>query len=135
MRDLREELEGGGENEHLPAWMADVGDVFVGAFVRYERAATRHGVRFIAVATEEKSGDLMAIWLHWKVLQERFKEQRPRPGERFGIKRLPDSEKGYRRFKLLVDREDSAEPDFFTTDNSHSAEATPAAPSDSDVPF
>ena len=135
MRNLEDELERGGDQEHPAPWMADVGDWFVGVFVGYERGFTRHGARFIAVAEDEKTGELVSLWLNWKVLQERFKEHRPRPGERFGVKRLPDSEKGYRRFKLLVDRQDGDEPDFFSTDESRHIGPTPSTPSADDVPF
>ena len=135
MRDIEKDLQDLGDGEYPPAWRGEVGDVFVGYFARYERAMTRHGVRFIGVAKDEKSTELVSIWLNWKVLRERFKELRPQSGERFGIRRLPDSEKGYRRFALLVDREDSNEPDFFKTEDVQDAPDASVEPTESDVPF
>ena len=113
MRDLKHELDTLGEDERPPSWPGEVGDVFVGTFIRYERAETRYGIHFIAVAQEEKTQEPVSVWLSWKVLQEKFRELRPQAGERIGIRRLPDAEKGYRRFAMLVDRGGSNEPDFF----------------------
>jgi hypothetical protein len=135
MRDLEHELDDLGNEEHPPAWRGEVGDVVVGRFFRYERAVTRHGLRFIAVAKDEETQEFVSIWLNWKVLQERFKELRPQPGERFGVRRLPDHAKGYRRFSMLVDREDSNEPDFFRTEDVQDAPDASADLTDDDVPF
>jgi hypothetical protein len=59
MRDLREELENLGDNEHPPAWRPEVGDILIFRFLRYERAVTRKGVRFVAVGEDEETGALV----------------------------------------------------------------------------
>ena len=131
-RDLEHELDQAGERERPQLWDAQVGATCVGTLLGYDRVATRHGVRFVARVKEEQSGDTVGIPLFWKVLQERFKELRPQPGERFGVRRLSDSEKGYRRFTMIVDRDESTEPDFFSTsDEVHE----PTASSKADIPF
>ena len=136
MRDLKQELNSLGHDEHPPSWPADVGDVFVGTFLRYERAVTRHGVRFIAIAKDEKTQKSVAIWLSWKVLQGRFKELRPQTGERIGIRRLDDAAKGYRRFVMIVDRAGSDEPDFFNQEEGVQDAPTPSTEiTEEDPPF
>ena len=65
------------------------------------------------IGSSPTTGELRSVWLMHTVLRNEFQEQRPKPGERLGIKRLPDSERGYRRFALRIDRGPQEEiPDF-----------------------
>lgn len=106
------------EGEFPDAWMPKPGEMLVGTLVRYERAATSYGPCSIAVVMDEQSGQLWAVWLLHHVLRGEFAALRPVPGERIGLKRLPDAENAhgqrYRRWLLRVDRrgEDQAVPDF-----------------------
>ena len=137
MRNLRDELNSMGDNQYHPAWRPEIGDIFVGHFVRYERAITKKGPRFIAVAKEQDTGQLVSIWLTSVVLRERFKDRRPMPGERFGIRRLPDSGRGYQRYVVVVDRNETEEPDFFKTDKAadRNSDQPRGALNDDDIPF
>jgi hypothetical protein len=111
-RDLRGELEDF-TGEYPRSWIAKVGDVVVGRVERYSEGSTPYGRCPIVVVADEITGELMSIWLMHTVLRNEFSEQKPKPGERVGIKRLPDSERGYKKFALRVDRGPTADvPDF-----------------------
>jgi hypothetical protein len=74
----------------------------------------------------------VSLWLSTTVLLDQFKRLRPRIGERIGLKYLgvhPD--RGYHRYKLLVDRE---EPLDFTPLGGEAKVAAGAA-DDDEVPF
>lgn len=110
MRDLSAELDA--DTGELPeSWTPKPGDKLVGRLVRYDKATSRYGPCILAVLDVAGEGHgsrrqphLVAVWLSHKVLLERFKELRPAPGERLGIKRLEDSERGYARYLVKVDR-------------------------------
>ena len=46
----------------------------------------------------------MSVWLAHAVLRGEFEEQQPGIGDRVAIKRLDDSQKGYFRYRLVVER-------------------------------
>ena len=51
--------------------------------------------------------------IDFPVLIDQFKKLRPKPGERVGIKRVADSEKGYARYVVKVDRPEEIQvPDW-----------------------
>ena len=106
-RDLRRELDDV-EDDHPESWIPKVGDRLVGVLERYETAGTVHGPALIAIVRDENSNELRSVWVFHTVLRSEFKKQRPQPGERIGIKRRRDSNKGYRRYALIVDRTDAA---------------------------
>lgn len=109
-RDLRGELEDF-DGEYPESWIPRVGDILVGTVRRYDSGTTDYGTYPIAVIEDEKGAE-RGVWLLHTVLREEFKEKRPKPGERVGVKRLPDSEKGYKRYALRVDRDEPEVPDF-----------------------
>ena len=109
MRDLSSELDT--ETVHPESWKPRPGDKLVGRLVRYDKARSRYGPCFLAVldVSEESpqpitDPHLVAVWLSHAVLLEKFKDLRPAPGERLGIKRLPNAAKGYARYVVKVDR-------------------------------
>jgi len=109
MRDLRRELEA--EPDEYPAsWVPKPGDLITGEVVRYTEGTTSFGRSPIAVLRDDESGELRSVWLLHAVLRNEFAEQKPKPGERIGIKRLSDHAKGYKRYRLRVDR-GQAEPE------------------------
>ena len=110
-RNLREELENC-DGEFPTSWRPEIGDVLVGRLVRYDRATTQFRECNIAVIEDEDAGEVWSVWLLHAVLISEFKKQMPRPGERLGIKRLPDSHKGYKRYFLRVDRDNPDIPEF-----------------------
>ena len=110
-RDLYDELEEF-TGEFPEAWKPKVGDVIVGPLLRYDSGMAEYGEYVIAVVQDEQSNRARAVWLLHTVLLGEFKKKRPKPGERIGIKRLPDAEKGYKHYALRVDRDEPAVPDF-----------------------
>lgn len=115
--DLAAELDAE-TGAHPESWKPAPGDKLVGRLVRYDKAPGRFGLCILAVldvAGEDGKASqgphLVAVWLQHKVLLERFKELRPVPGERVGIKRLPDADKRYARYLVKIDRP-QVEPDW-----------------------
>lgn len=89
------------------SWIPEIGDSIAGVVVEYSKGETRFG-RHPIVTIEDDQGELHAIWLMHKILYDEFQDQRPRPGERIGIRRMSDGGQGsntYRRYRLIVDRE------------------------------
>ena len=104
-RNLRDELERF-DGTYPKSWKPKIGDIITGTIVRYTSGTTDFGEYPIVVIEEEDSHELRSVWLMHLVLREQFKKLRPKIGERVGIKRLPDSDKGYKRYALRVDREE-----------------------------
>jgi hypothetical protein len=128
MRDLRKELLEWGD--WPPAWRPEPGDILVGRVVAYHQGYTVYGPVRTAII-EQDDGDRVTVWLSSTVLLNEFAKLKPKPGERIGLKYLgmhPD--RGYHRYKLLVDRD---EPLEFTPLGGE-AKVTAASDND-DVPF
>ena len=104
-RDLRAELDGE-DTPRPPAFRFEVGDRLVGRLVRLEKAATKYGTRFIAILEREEDDQEVAVWLYHTVLLDLYRRESPKPGDRLGIRRLSDHQKGYARYRLVVDRAD-----------------------------
>ncbi len=116
--NLRDQLQD--YDPELPrSWRPQPGNVLVGTVRRYDRAQSVYGPRWICVLQEDESGDSVGVWLSHTVLLGEFKDKRPKVGERIGIRRLDDSDKGYARYVLLVEgREPESEvPDFGSLDD------------------
>jgi hypothetical protein len=129
-RDLRIELERE-DGTYPESWRPQPGDILVGTIEKYDRASTSYGTYNIAVLRDEQ-GALHSVWLMHAVLLDEFRKLRPRPGERLGIKRLEDAERGYRRYAVRVDREPGSDiPDF---DAAPAADAPPATASEPKPP-
>ena len=105
MRDLRKELDALGD-QATNQWRPEVGDVIVGKIVAYDQGPTRYGECQIAVLQEEPTNEHCEVWLGHMVLKNWFARVKPTVGERVAIKRLGDSDKGYKRYNLLIDREE-----------------------------
>jgi hypothetical protein len=103
MRNLYDELESW--EGYPPAWRPKPGEILVGFIESYDVGHTPYGeVRTVMVAAED-TGEKVSIWLSSTVLLSLFDRHKPRPGERIGLKYLgKDREKGYHRYRLLVDR-------------------------------
>lgn len=102
MRDLWRELKDW--TDWPPAWKPEPGDVLVGTVERYDIGQTQYGpVRTCTIRTDQ--GERLAIWLSTTVLLDQFRRERPKPGERIGVKYLgKHPEHGYHRYRLIVDR-------------------------------
>ncbi len=111
-RDLRAELES--YDSTLPeSWKPDPGDILEGILARCDKADAGYGPKEIAIIDEQSTDKVWAVWLSPTVLRSEFEKHRPRPGEHIAIKRFSDHDKGYKLYKLVVDREVSEElPEF-----------------------
>ena len=113
MRDLDQELEA---YDPTPpeSWKPRPGDKIVGEVIRYDNAEGAYGPCWVAVlkvpANQDHGEYLAGVWLSHKVLFEKFRRLRPQRGEKIGIKRLPDAEKGYARYAVVVDRAGDDDP-------------------------
>jgi hypothetical protein len=116
------------------SWKPEVGDLIVGRLIRCEAVKTAYGTPVVAVLEKEANGgatSLKAVWITSKMLITEFAKCEPKIGERVGVKRLPDSDKGYKRFVVRVDRPTATlEPKPNRLDTANSATAAPTAESD-----
>jgi len=70
---------------------------------------TPFGAVRTCIVTEEATNKKVSLWLSSTVLLDQFQKQKPKPGERIGLKYLgKDEDKGYHRYRLLVERPDEA---------------------------
>lgn len=102
MRNLHHELETW--DGYPDAWRPEPGEILVGVVVEYDQGHTAYGpVRTVIIAGED--GRRVSLWLSSTVLLQLFQRHQPKPGERIGLKYLgKDPDKGYHRYRLLVDR-------------------------------
>jgi|TARA_B100000315_G_C14214328_1_gene423542 hypothetical protein len=108
-RNLRDELNAL-DVGHPESWRPEPGEVLVGTVVRFDKASTPYGDRDIVVVHDEDRGVDVGVWLIHTVLIEAFRQQQPGVGDRLAIKRFDDHEKGYKRYRLVVDRPGESVP-------------------------
>jgi hypothetical protein len=108
MRDLRKELSDW--DGYPEAWRPEPGEILVGFVVGYDEGPTSYGpVRTVIIAREE-DGQKVTVWLSSTVLLDLFQKQKPRPGERVGVRYLGrDKAKGYHKYHLVIDRPEPVE--------------------------
>jgi hypothetical protein len=108
MRDLQGELEGW--TGYPPAWKPTPGAVLVGFIDGYDVGHTAYGPVRTVIITEEATNTKRSLWLSSTVLLDLFQRQKPKPGERIGLKYLgKNQEKGYHRYHLIVDRPETGD--------------------------
>jgi hypothetical protein len=100
------------DGEYPKAWKPKVGELLVGRLICYDSGVTDYGQVPIAIVESDENGEQRAGWMLHHVLRDEFRKKRPHPGERIGIKRLPDAAKGYKRYVLRVDRREAQVPNF-----------------------
>lgn len=110
-RDLRRELEEF-DGEYPEAWRPSVGDILVGEVMRWSSGYTDYGEYPICIVRADATGEEVGVWLLHTVLRDEMAKKKPRPGEKIGIKRLPDASKGYKRYAVRVDRDEPEIPNF-----------------------
>ncbi len=102
------------EGEFAEAWLPKPGEMLVGTLARYERGSTSYGPCAIAIVEDETSGKQWGLWILHEVLKQEFTDLRPVPGERIGVKRLPDARNAagqpYAKWLLRVDRPSGEQP-------------------------
>jgi hypothetical protein len=127
MKGLYEKLEGW--EDFPPAWKPIPGEILVGTVELYDTWEGRYGPVKVVVLRDEAGGGLVSVYLGATVLFEEFKKWRPRPGELVGIRYFgKDEDRGYHKYKVMVDRPDASLDAFF------GAEGVATA-SDDDVPL
>ena len=98
------------------SWIPKIGDVLTGVVLRYTSGPTEYGPCPIVVIHDDETDAPRSFWLLHTVARGEFTKLKPLPGERVGIKRVPDAAKGYRMYVVKVDRpvSDADVPDFST---------------------
>jgi hypothetical protein len=152
MTDLQDRLEA-----NTRAWRPDGDDpdVLVGKIVSVELGQTEYGPYPLVIVEDEASGEELAVHGFHTVLKNELIRQRPKAGERIGIKYLGDIAtkagspyKSYKGWKVRVERETgtafdwsqiSGEPDPepITTPQPHTPDPVPvpADAGDDGIPF
>ena len=103
-QDLRrraEELQ----DEPAEAWMPEPGDVLVGELVDTDERAHEYDPAVPVLTIRTDSGEPFAVWAFYTVLRSELQKVSPQPGDWLAIRRLQDSEKGYKRYRVIPDRD------------------------------
>lgn len=89
------------------------GEMLSGVLIRYaEKSHPSYGPAYGLVLAEEGEKP-RTLWAYQAALRREIEKFAPRPGEYVVVKRYQDSDKGFGRWTLLVDREgESGIPDF-----------------------
>jgi hypothetical protein len=148
-RDLAAELDDD-DGTFAESWKPRAGDKITGVLVRYDEAQGAFGPCPVAIIDALNDVGVpypVTVWIGPAMLRSEFKKVKPKPGERIGIKRFKDSEKGYARYRVIVDRPDEKqfEPNWDALDDLSNGDDTQngvragagAAPADNneDLPF
>ena len=103
--------------------------LLVGELVALENSHTARGPCQIAIVKDAEGG-LWNVWLIHAVLKSEFAAQKPRYGEMIAIRwegrvQGGQGENGYEKYRLVVDRQPGATPEYTAVDDV--VEATPSA--------
>jgi hypothetical protein len=114
MRNLERELEMESEGRaEMETWSPQPGETLVGRIVGYISRVTKRGPARLAVVEREDGSGRIQVWITAIVLKSAFEEQKPRAGDRVGIRYNGRHEtKSYHLYSLVVDRDEqqSAQP-------------------------
>ena len=84
-RDLIKELQNE-VIEYPESWQPEVGGIISGVLLKYTRGPTSYGEVDIAWIQQDGDQPTLCVWLTRQILRSKFREKRPRPGERIAIK-------------------------------------------------
>jgi hypothetical protein len=103
------------------AWRPDEGDRLIGTVVEVGERESNYGGTYPIVVVENDAGTEVVVHAHHVVLRDELAQQRPRRGDRIGIRYLGrDADRGYERYRVVVEHTDATdEPDW----NRYAAEA------------
>jgi len=104
LQDLRARAEAFSD-EPENYWQPKPGDVLAGEVVSIERRASEHDPNVPVVLLDTGEDELVSVWCFWTVLRSEFVKLRPQPGDAIVVKRLADSDRGYRRYRVFSDRQ------------------------------
>jgi hypothetical protein len=116
-------------DEPATSWRPKPGDVLVGTLLDIDLRSTKFdesGRTPVLTIREDETGELIECWALHTVLRGELAKRRPQVGERIAVRRLTDSGQGYKRYKVLVDRD---KPAAFSWD-AVSTDAGDVAPED-----
>ncbi len=126
--------------EHAEAWKPAPGETVIGELIAVAWNDAGWGEYPICTLRRD-DGSAVAVHAFRQVLQRELAEQRPRLGERIGIRHLGRADSGYYRYRLAVDRAEPAAVDWTraagaeTTDPAGSSSPRPPQDEPEDIPF
>lgn len=109
-RDILGELKSR-DGSYAPCWRPKDNETIVGPVVDFGVAQTAFGEVRVCTIEREDGGGRVGIFLSSEVLRREFERQKPKVGERIGVKFCGKHPKGYKMFVLIVDRSEE-EPNF-----------------------
>ncbi len=96
------------DGSYPKSWIPEPGDFIVGTLDHYDTGTSHFGARTIAVIRDEDSDELRSVWLMASVLEAKFAELEPEPGERLYVKRHADRVNAvgttYQSYSVRVER-------------------------------
>lgn len=99
-QDLRRRVEEL-EDEPATSWRPKPGDVLVGEVVDLDTRSTEFDPAVPVVTLHTDEGERVAVWAFHTVLRSELVKIRPELGDWLAVKRLPDSDKGYKRYRVV----------------------------------
>jgi hypothetical protein len=106
-RDLTSELDRQAESSRLPSWNPEIGETLTGTIVAFTTRMTKFGETRLAIVDREDGEGQVQLWLSSVVLKGLFEQQRPRCGDRIGVRYGGRHEqKNYHLYSLVVDRDE-----------------------------
>jgi hypothetical protein len=150
--DLRRRLNELGD-EPTTAWKPNPGDTLVGELVGVDLRATEYDPEVPVLTLRTETEGLMEVWAFHTVLRGELRKVEPQPGEWLAIRRLEDSDRGYKRYRVIPDRERPREfqwgkvntdggdvapedrPELFLERDKPEKPASPLDDADDDLPF
>jgi hypothetical protein len=104
-KDLRSRID---ELSDAPvtSWRPEPGEVLVGTLLDIDVRDTKFEARVpVLTIRNDDNGEIVECWGLHTVLRSELSKKRPQPGERLAIRRLSDSGQGYKRYKVIIDRD------------------------------
>jgi hypothetical protein len=93
------------EDDGLPTWRPQPGEVLTGVIDRYTVSETPQGFVRTVIVTEERTGEQVSLRLASTSLLALFAQQQPHRGARIEVRyRWHAPDHGYQRWRLLMDR-------------------------------
>jgi len=103
LQDLRARAEEY-DDEPAESWRPKPGDVLVGELVEIETRSTEYDDTVPVLTLRDDNGRLHAFWAFHTVARGELAKVRPAIGDWLAIRRLADSDKGYKRYKIIPDK-------------------------------
>lgn len=89
-------------------WEPKPGGVVVGVVREIDIRGTQYDANVPVITLQVESGELVQIWAFWSVLRNELRKLAPEIGSEIAVRRLNDSERGYRRYRVFTDQAERA---------------------------